>query len=296
MKQQTDNILLTLESRRDTFSKTQKRIADYLIQHPDTASFFTLKQLAAATNTTEATILSFARKIGCESFLDLRTKLQTYISQWMSPNEHIRTSILENSAQVSPGGTVIESEVKLLQQTYGYIRQEDLHRAVQQIRSAKSIFLLAADYAAAACSVFEYRFSRLGLNVVNLGNYDPAQLLFSLSRIEQDDLIVLFSFFPYTQLQIALAQFLHTQWGINVLCFTDNVSSPGAKFAGVVLTSSTRSPVFFNSLTAPISQINVLASMYVSSYQEEYSRYNEKLSQLHQMIAQSLPEAEHWLI
>ena len=140
------------------------------------------------------------------------------------------------------------------------------------------------------------RFSRLGLNVVNLGNYDPAQLLFSLSRIEQDDLIVLFSFFPYTQLQIALAQFLHTQWGINVLCFTDNVSSPGAKFADVVLTSSTRSPVFFNSLTAPISQINVLASMYVSSYQEEYSRYNEKLSQLHQMIAQSLPEAEHWLI
>ena len=276
MKQQTDNILLTLESRR--------------------ASFFTLKQLAAATNTTEATILNFARKIGCESFLDLRTKLQTYISQWMSPNEHIRTSILEGNAQTSPSNAVIESEVKLIQQTYGYICQEDLQRAMQQIRSAKSIFLLAADYAAAACAVFEYRFSRLGLNVVNLGNYDPAQMLFSLSRIEQDDLIVLFSFFPYTQLQIALAKFLHTQWGINVLCFSDNVSSPGAKFADVVLTSSTRSPVFFNSLTAPISQINVLASMYAASYRDEYSCYNEKLLQLQQMITQSLPEAEHWLI
>ena len=296
MEQQTDNIILVLESRRDTFSKTQKRIADYLIQHPDTASFFTLKQLAAATDTTEATILSFARKIGCESFLDLRTKLQAYISQWMSPNKHIRTSVLESNAGNAPGATVIESEIKLIQQTYSYIRQEEFQRAVQQIRSAKSIFLLAADYAAAACSVFEYRFSRLGLNVVNLGNYDPAQLLFSLSRIEADDLLVLFSFFPYTQLQIELTQFLHTQWGINVLCFTDSVSSPGAKFADVVLTSSTRSPVFFNSLTAPISQINVLASMYASCCQEEYSSYNEKLSQLRQMITQSLPEAERWLI
>lgn len=296
MDQYADNIILMLEANLNSFSRTQKRIADYLIQHPDTASFFTLKQLAAATNTTEATILSFSRKIGCESFSDMRLRLQSYISHWMSPNEHIRTSILTDTPVNFPGADVIGSENKLLKQTYGHIRQEDLERAVRQLHTAKRIYLLAADYAASVCTVFESRFSRLGLDVVNLGNQNLSQMLFSLARVCADDLIVLFSFVPYTQLQIALAQFLHETWGSSVLCFTDNVSSPSAKFSDIVLTSSTRSPVFINSLTAPVSLINVLASIYVSSFSAEYSGYNEKLSQLQDMVTQSLPEAARWLI
>ena len=62
-----ENIFFMIQQCYSSLSKTQRRIADYLLQHPNTGCFLTLKQLSKETHTTEATILSFSRSIGCDS-------------------------------------------------------------------------------------------------------------------------------------------------------------------------------------------------------------------------------------
>lgn len=296
MQDTIDNIMEMLHTNYASFSKTQRRIADYLIEHPDTSCFLTLKQFAEATNTSEATILSFSRKVGCESFADMRCKMQQYISQWISPNERIKSSILQEEACDFLTSRVIDAENDALKQSLSYLSATDLQHAMDLLHGAKQIYLLAADYAGTVSYVFASRFCRIGLKVVDLGEMSVANGIYRLSQVTSDDLLVLFSFTPYTQIYIALAQFLHDHWGVKTLCFTDSLSAPGAKISDAVLNCVTKSPVFMNSVTAPISLINLLATSYVKTYAKEYSLYSEKVAQLQKLVNETIPNAEFLLI
>ena len=57
------DIMETIRSRYSEVSSVQKRIADYCLEHPDKASFQTLREFAQTTHTTDATVLKFCRKI-----------------------------------------------------------------------------------------------------------------------------------------------------------------------------------------------------------------------------------------
>ena len=53
------DIMETIRARYSEVSSVQKRIADYCLEHPDKASFQTLREFAQTTHTTDATVLKF---------------------------------------------------------------------------------------------------------------------------------------------------------------------------------------------------------------------------------------------
>ena len=79
------DVLGQIRSQYDTLSKTQKKIADYMQQHTNTCCFASLKEIAALTGTTEATVLNFSRKMGYASFLDMRNQLKEGAAKWTTP-------------------------------------------------------------------------------------------------------------------------------------------------------------------------------------------------------------------
>ena len=58
------DIFSRIRDQYDEFNKAQHRIADYILQHPEICGFASLRQFAAATDTTAATVLNFSRKLG----------------------------------------------------------------------------------------------------------------------------------------------------------------------------------------------------------------------------------------
>ena len=283
-----------IQQRYDSLSKTQRRIADYLLQHPNTGCFLTLKQLSKETHTTEATVLSFSHNIGCGSFSDMRNKMQRYISQWMFPSARLKTSALSGNAPDSISASVINSELTALKQSYDHISDQDIDRVLALLHAAGRIYVLASDYTTTVSNVFVERFSRLGLDIRSVGGLEISPTLYHLAQMREEDLMVLFSYAPYTRLLFTLTQHLRSARGVQVLCFSDSLSSPGVQCADAVLASVNSSPIFFNSITAPISLINLLACAYVSTYVEEYSAFDKVLSELIQTVIRDCPGVEHW--
>jgi len=144
--------------------------------------------------------------------------------------------------------------------------------------------LLAYDYAATVSSVFEDRFIRLGVDVVNLGGMDMPNVLYRLALSTEDDLLILFSYKPYTQLSINLAKCLQANYKAKILCFSDNENTPMHKQADLIFLSPTAHLIFANSMTAPFSLITLLASLYISKYREDYRAFNKKLNELQQVV------------
>lgn len=290
------NILATIREQYESFSRTQRQIADYILQNPDTVCFYTLKQLASETHTTESTILNFSHHLGYTGYADMRNDLQSHIVQWMSPNEKIKTALSIDNNSDDTCSAVIDSELKALKNTYAHISRKDIDDALQLLFESRRIFVYASDYASAASNLFAQRFRRLGMDVTDLGGQDIPALLYYMAQMGSDDLLVFFSYLPYIQLPIELARHLHSVQGVKILCFSDKLTTAGAQFADVVLTSVTKNPIFFNSYTAPISLINLLACMYITAQKEQFTSFNEKLLKLQKIVTRADNQNEHFLI
>ena len=120
--------------------------------------------------------------------------------------------------------------------------------------------------------------------MVNLGGMDMPNVLYRLALSTEDDLLILFSYKPYTQLSINLAKCLQANYKAKILCFSDNENTPMHKQADLIFLSPTAHLIFANSMTAPFSLITLLASLYISKYREDYRAFNKKLNELQQVV------------
>jgi len=277
-------IILEIQKKYASFNSTQRKIADYISNHIDVCCFATLRQLAKDTKTTEVTIINFSRKLGFTGFADMKMAIQNGVAQRISPNAKIEESISHVKHLSNLDKEVVDSEIKALNKVYATIHKEQLLKAASLIKHAKKVYLLAYDYAATVSSVFEDRFIRLGVDVVNLGGMDMPNVLYRLALSTEDDLLILFSYKPYTQLSINLAKCLQANYKAKILCFSDNENTPMHKQADLIFLSPTAHLIFANSMTAPFSLITLLASLYISKYREDYRAFNKKLNELQQVV------------
>lgn len=73
-----------------SFSKCQKKVADYIRENFDTAAFMTAERLAEAANVSESTVIRFASELGFDSFSGLRQALQGVLRKKIESRELYR--------------------------------------------------------------------------------------------------------------------------------------------------------------------------------------------------------------
>src|SRR5205814_9020198 len=61
-----------IRERFDTFSRSQKDVGQYIVDHLDEAAFHTAEELARRANTSSSTVVRFAQALGFEGFPELQ--------------------------------------------------------------------------------------------------------------------------------------------------------------------------------------------------------------------------------
>lgn len=70
------SVLHTIEDRMAAFSKGQKRIAHYILDHYDQAAFMTASKLGKLTEVSESTVVRFAAELGYDGYPSMQKALQ----------------------------------------------------------------------------------------------------------------------------------------------------------------------------------------------------------------------------
>ena len=127
------DIMETIRARYSEVSSVQKRIADYCLEHPDAASFQTLREFAQTTHTTDATVLKFCSNMGCQGFLAFRRQLQEYVRMRLSPNEKVRMSLARSTDANDTCRKIIDGEKRGLDMTFQYLDMESFMQIVYRL-------------------------------------------------------------------------------------------------------------------------------------------------------------------
>ncbi|MDO4589611.1 MAG: MurR/RpiR family transcriptional regulator [Fusobacterium sp.] len=228
-------ILGYLDDNYESFSKSFKKIADYIRYNQSIVSFISINQLAKETDTSPATITRFSKNLGFRGYPDFQKIFQKEVEKETSYMKGLKNSIDEMSGGTNVLQDVINTNIELLQEIDVLEIEKTLDQAVEWIKSSRKLYILGArgSYALAYYLYFMLKEFREGVELMISGASDfTDKLLYS----QKDDLLFTISFHPYTNFTCQVTEFFKEQ-GNKVITVTDKKDSTLGNISDLVLTT-----------------------------------------------------------
>ena len=245
-----------------TLTRTDRVIAEYLLDNLGTIGLQTSISLAQTVGVSDTSVIRFVRKLGFRGYADFRAEMNERMARQydrlqmdMSPGEKYAKS-RENLKQDSLLRDVGSYTLDNLRQSYARLDNATVDQIVDIILSSRKKYIQA--FRGAACCA-QYMASKLVLlttEVVLLTQAD-ATAAERLMDITEEDCLIVYSFPRYSKLNFKLMD-LARQRGAKIVLFTDQVISPLANKADVVVTACVKGLGFTNSYVAPLSLSEVI--------------------------------------
>ncbi len=251
-----EHLLTRIEMNMNTFSKGQKRIANYIEEHYDTAAFMTAAKLGKTVGVSESTVVRFANELGYEGYPKLQKAMQEMIRDKLTSVQRIdvTTTRIGNNHVLD---AIMNQDIDKIRRTLEETSREDFEKAVKSIVKAKRIYIFGVRSTASLAQFLGYYFGLIFDNVRVITDTSKTHTYEQLFRIEKDDVMIGISFPRYSTMAVE-AMSLARDRGANSIAITDSMVSPLVSAADEVLLARSDMASVVDSLVAPLSLINAL--------------------------------------
>ena len=250
-----------IQERFDEFSRSQKDVARYIVDHLDEAAFLTAEELARRASTSSSTVVRFSQALGFEGYPELQ---QAAIEEYRSTV----TGGVGESAGGASGGALfsfdhselegsLSADYSNLEETARNLTREGVDGAVAALAEAQRVVVVGVDQMAFFASYLRHILSLLDIRaeiVVSTGG----ESLQRLGRIDDETLVIVLSCGRAHPLLLrAMKLSLHR--GARTLAISDASMSEVGEHAEQTLYFSSNSPSFARSHTALMALVQGLA-------------------------------------
>lgn len=251
-----EDLLKTIEERMPGFSKSQKLIANFMLQHYEKAAYMTALKLGGAVGVSESTVVRFAIELGYEGYPQLQRSLQSHIKNKLTTLQRMDVTRSRMGGEDTVAA-VLNQDIDKIRRTLETINRESFDNAVSTIIAAKRIYIQGA-MSSGILANFMYYYLRLIFDKVTLvGSVGTSEMYQQMVHIGEGDLLIAMSFPRYASSTSEACRFAHES-GAQIIAITDGESSPLTEFAHTTLFASSDMVSFVDSLVAPMSLINAL--------------------------------------
>jgi DNA-binding MurR/RpiR family transcriptional regulator len=249
-----------IRQRFDEFSRSQKDVGQYIVDHLDEAAFQTAEELARRASTSSSTVVRFAQALGFEGFPELQAAAR---DEYRRARESSNGSAPElNTPPLFPiDQTDFEASLAAdhtnLEDTARKVDRDEVAASIELISRAERIVLCGTDQMAFFASYLRHLLMLLDLRCEVVAS--PSQEgLARLGRIDENTLVIGFSAGrPHPLVVRAMKLARHRK--ADTVAIADATLSEVAKLADQRLYYSSNGPAYVRSHTALLSLIQSLA-------------------------------------
>ncbi|MFT9846284.1 MurR/RpiR family transcriptional regulator [Aneurinibacillus sp. REN35] len=248
------NVYQYIAENMPDMSKSQVKIARYILENPNAVPFFTVGKLAKMIGVSEATIVRFAAHLGYSGYSELQQQMQDSVQRQLTTPERLRMSeqVYDREKGINE---IFQDDIANIRSTMEKLDVDAFHKTVAMLLQARKVYI-AANRSAGSLGVFLHYY----LQIV-LGNAELLQSVETSSErlydVGEKDVVIGISFARYTKSTIQILSYAKER-GATTIAITDNLLSPLIPHADVSLTASSQMPTFIDSFVAPLSLINAL--------------------------------------
>jgi DNA-binding MurR/RpiR family transcriptional regulator len=275
-----------IQTRFDECSRSQKDVAQYIVDHLDEAAFQTAEELARRANTSSSTVVRFSQALGFEGFPELQAAARDeYRRQHSGPpappaprgHNQSRQSANGNSAPLfsldqNEFEAALAADHLNVEETARKVSRGDVDELIDAIVSAEKVLVAGTDQMAFFASYLRHLLMLLDLRVEVVAS--PSQEALSrLGRIDEGTLVIgLSAGRPHPLVLRAMKLARHRK--ARTAAITDATLSEVAKLGQIKLYYSSNSPAYVRSHAALLSLIQALA---YGVYARDSAQYEDRI-------------------
>ncbi len=240
----------------EELSPSQRKVAQFLVDHPEDAAYLSSARLGALLGVSESTVIRLAARLGFEGYPDMQRELHGEVRRMLGPAE-----ILDRLSEVPADDVfsrVFRQDIENLAATAESISYTALHEAVEALLVARHIYVVGMRraYPLAYLCAHYLNQSLLKATLLDLQGGTLAEEILPMGS---EDLLIAISFPRYAGYTMRVLRYAK-RVGCRTVAVTDSELSPVGRVADIVLSAryDTQSP--FASNVAGMSVVAALAA------------------------------------
>lgn len=250
------NLIAQIADNQSSFSKGQKLIAQYIIEHYDKAAFMTAYHLGETVGVSESTVVRFASELGFDGYPQLQKAMQELIRSKLTSVQRIEvTRARMKDSEVLDN--VISYDLANVRQTLEELPRGTFYDAVDAIVSARRIYIFGAGSCRSLATFAAYYLKLLLVDVQLIYTSSETEIFEDMLHINERDVAIGISFPRYSSKAVKAMHFASSR-NARVIAITDSEMSPIADYATYLLLAHSDMATIVDSLVAPLSIINAI--------------------------------------
>ncbi|MHB1296412.1 MAG: MurR/RpiR family transcriptional regulator [Anaerolineae bacterium] len=205
-------------------TKSQRRLADYIVAHYREAAFLTASRLAHTLEVNEATVVRFAQRLGYDGYPEMAQGIQQVVREELRVREDSPEEALVS---------VLGRETEALQRAVRHVSPQVAREARQMLQVCRTIFVVGQGTSACLARMMSDMLRSAGL-ASEAPPADPSILALALERVDEQCLVIGISA-DLDSLETANVLVLAKQKGARTLALTESAVAACAQVADLAL-------------------------------------------------------------
>ncbi|MGI5939557.1 MAG: MurR/RpiR family transcriptional regulator [Thermoleophilia bacterium] len=271
-----------LRGEFDTFSRAQRDVARYIIDHLEEVGYLSAEELGHMGNTSSSTVVRFAQSLGFRGYPELQKAARDEYRLGVTARPTINDDQLGFPIEEDILTRSLQTDALSLRETIKKNDPARFTRAVEAIAEARLVLTVGLHEAAVVAEYAEYIFELLGIPCVSLTGGSEANVA-RLARIGSEDVLMAVGFRRAHVVTVSFAKKAAAS-GATVVVITDNALSELADEGRLTLYADIDSTFFVPSLVGPLGLVTALGA---AVYTRDHHRHGGGLKIVRDHAAES---------
>lgn len=272
--------LITIKNKYEDLTKTEKRIADFVLKNSSKVVQMTADELAAFAECAKSAVVRFCKSVGFKGYSDLKLALAVELSKNKKLNYVPYIYPEDNASNILD--KVFSANVKTLHDTARKINRKALQKVVDLLADAGKIYVYGVGTSTVLVNDFQYRLMTLGFNAMRFT--DVTFMKTSSLSIREGDVAIGISHSGRTVATVDALK-LARKNGAKTVCITSFSGSPITKesdYTIEVFSDEINYPV--ETTSARIAHFSVIDAITIALSAKDYEKAYERSAKTRELI------------
>lgn len=258
----------------------QQVIGNYLLEHLSELPFLSVPELSAACGVSEATIVRFAQRLGYDGFSGLKASLAKALRNRVVKAHELppKAEQLAQEQGADALQAVARQEVVNIEHSLEDVDRRVFRAAAAKMFKADHVFTFGLGVSSFLAELLAYLLVQVGVRSTPLSSRFSSPLE-QLGTLHRSDVLVLFSFPPYSKRTVELAREAHRN-EIPTIAICDRATAPIAKDAEHVLAVRSDNMMYTNAIAAVSVLLNGLTTEIALRHHDHAARAAARITEV----------------
>lgn len=279
-------ILNSIEKNYSKFTKSEKKVADYIFENPRKVLYTSITDLAQNCRVGDTTVFRFCKELKLNGYQEFKMLLAQDITKQGGEKERVAGIIEGGDDTRTICEKTLSTHIEGLKETFQLLDFNQVAKTVDLMSAARRIHFFGVGSSGAIALEAKQKFMRIIPNVEFVSDTHMQHMAAAL--LDSRDLAVIFSYSGSTKDMIEIHKLAKQNGCPSVIITHFGKTALTVQADAVLLCGSNEGPLDGGASTTSIVQLYILEVLYLQYFVKHFNRCTENKSRTTEAIAGKL--------